>query len=135
MNYAASLEAVFQKYLDYTEDQDTKVRNYKWELLDNLIDSNVLVFRNKEDNTIDLISLTSFDLNAKASFRFGTNILGGYKLNTQYNGLEAHYGNIEAVRAMELLNEILPQLGNVRLGTLGILSSINNASYRKYDIG
>ena len=85
--------------------------------------------------TAVVFSLTSFDLNAKASFRFGTNILGGYKLNTQYNGLEAHYGNIEAVRAMELLNEILPQLGNVRLGTLGVLSSINNASYRKYDIG
>lgn len=135
MNYAASLEAVFAKYLSYQEDPDTKTREYSWELLDDLIDSNVLVFRNKEDNTIDLISLTSFDLNAKASLRFGSNILGGYKLDTQYKGLDAHYGNIEAVRAMELLNEILPQLGDVRLGTLGVLSSINNASYRKYDIG
>ena len=135
MNYAASLEAVFAKYLSYQEDPDTKTREYSWELLDDLIDSNVLVFRNKEDNTIDLISLTSFDLNAKASLRFGSNILGGYKLDTQYKGLDAHYGNIEAVRAMELLNEILPQLGNIRLGTLGVLSSINNASYRKYDIG
>lgn len=135
MNYAASLEAVFAKYLSYQEDPDTKTREYSWELLDDLIDSNVLVFRNKEDNIIDLISLTSFDLNAKASLRFGSNILGGYKLDTQYKGLDAHYGNIEAVRAMELLNEILPQLGDVRLGTLGVLSSINNASYRKYDIG
>lgn len=135
MNYAASLEAVLTKYLDYTEDPDTKIKNFKWELLDNLVDSNVLIFRNKEDNTIDLISLTSFDLNVKASLRLGSNILGGYKLDTQYNELEANYGNIEAVRAMELLNEILPQLDNVRLGTLGILSSINNASYRKYDIG
>jgi hypothetical protein len=36
--------------------------------------------------------------------------------------MEANYGNIEAVRTMTLLNEIVPELGDVRLGRLKVLS-------------
>lgn len=135
MGSATTLNAVLTKYFEYTEDETTKRKNYKWELMKDLIDSNILIFRNKEDNTIDIITLTSFDLNVQAGFARGTNILGHYRFDGQYVDLQGDYGNIEAVRAMELLNEVLPQLGEVRLGTLGVLSSINGSSFRKFDIG
>lgn len=135
MSSATTLNAVLTKYFEYTEDEITKRKEYKWELMKDLIDSNVLIFRNKDDNTIDIITLTSFDLNTQAGFAKGTNILGHYRFDGQYVDLQGNYGNIEAVRTMELLNEILPQLGEVRLGTLGVLSSINGSSFRKFDIG
>lgn len=135
MGSATTLNAVLTKYFEYTEDETTKRKDYKWELMKDLIDSNILIFRNKQDNTIDIITLTSFDLNVQAGFAKGTNILGHYRVDGQYVDLQGNYGNIEAVRAMELLNEVLPQLGDVRLGTLGVLSSINGSSFRKFDIG
>lgn len=135
MGSATTLNAVLTKYFEYTEDEATKRKDYKWELMKDLIDSNILIFRNKQDNTIDIITLTSFDLNVQAGFAKGTNILGHYRFDGQYVDLQGNYGNIEAVRAMELLNEVLPQLGEVRLGTLGVLSSINGSSFRKFDIG
>lgn len=135
MGSATTLNAVLTKYFEYTEDEATKRKDYKWELMKDLIDSNILIFRNKENNTIDIITLTSFDLNVQAGFAKGTNILGHYRFDGQYVDLQGNYGNIEAVRAMELLNEVLPQLGEVRLGTLGVLSSINGSSFRKFDIG
>lgn len=132
-NSSITFKAVFNKYLP-TRNSEGKLISSGWKLLEDLIDANVLIFKS-DDGVIDIISLTSFDLNAKASFSKGTNILGSYKLDSQYNDLEGNYGNIEAVRAMELLNEILPQLGDVKLGTLGVLSSINHANFRKFDIG
>ena len=131
------LEAVLGKYFaDYEEDEQTKKKIYKWEILPDLVDANVIAFRNKDTNKLDLILLSAFDIRAKADIKKGQkNILAAYKYDSEYIDLEGDYGNVEAVRAMELLNEILPQLGNVKLGTLGVLSTINNAPYRAYNIG
>ena len=77
--------------------------------LPDLIDANILVFKNNEDNTLDIITLSSFDLRAKAPIRQGrNNILGYYRRDSEYIDLEGDYGNVEAVRTMELLNEMLP---------------------------
>lgn len=133
-NSATTLRAVFNKYITRKKDKDGNLMEPEWELQKDLVDANVLIFKNK-DGIVDIISLTSFDLNAQAGFKRGTNILGHYRFNGEYNSLQGDYGNIEAVRAMELLNEILPQLGDVKLGTLGVLSSINDSSFRKFDIG
>lgn len=130
---ATTLGAVFNKYLP-RRDKDGNLMEPEWELQKDLIDANVLIFKNK-DGVVDIISLTAFDLNTQAGFRKGTNILGSYRFNGEYNSLQGDYGNIEAVRAMELLNEILPQLGDVKLGTLGVLSSMGGSSFRKFDIG
>lgn len=131
------LESVLGKYLnDYVEDEKTGKKDYTWEFLPELIDANVLVFKNKKDDTLDIITLTPFDLRAKAPIKNGrNNILGFYKMDTEYLDLEGDYGNVEAVRTMELLNEMLPNLEGVQLGTLGVLSSINGAAYRAYNIG
>lgn len=132
------LEAVLGKYLnDFQEDQDGN-RKYKWELLDDLIDANILIFKNKEDNTLDFITLSTFDPNVTASKAQGKSfILWNYLMDSDQNSvtLKADYGNIEAVRTMELINEILPNLGTgVKLGTVGVLGAINNASYRSFNI-
>lgn len=135
---AVQLESVLGKYLnDYVENEKTGEKTYTWEFLPNLIDANVLVFKNTKDDTLDIITLSSFDLRAKAPIKQGrTNILGFYKMDSEYIDLEGDYGNVEAVRTMTLLNEMLPNLGgNIKLGTLGVLSSINGAAYRAYNIG
>ena len=132
------LESVLRKYImDYTENEKTGERSYKWKLLDNLLDANCLLFLNTETNTLDIVTLSTFDVRAKAILRHGTNnILGCYRRNSESINLESDYGNIETVRTMELLNEVIPHLGdNIKLGTIGILSSTNGAPYRCYNIG
>lgn len=132
------LESVLRKYImDYTENEKTGERTYKWKLLDNLLDANCLLFLNTETNTLDIVTLSTFDVRAKAILRHGTNnILGCYRRNSESINLESDYGNIETVRTMELLNEVIPHLGdNIKLGTIGILSSTNGAPYRCYNIG
>lgn len=137
------LNAALGKYFsDYEEDSNTKKKIYNWELLDDLIDANVLIFRNKKTNIIDIISISAFDLNSEVTFRKGKkNLLGSYRYDTELDRSELgnNFGDIEAVRAMELLNEILPQLkasGNsIKLGTLGVLSSVGDRAFRSFDLG
>lgn len=132
-------ESVLGKYLnDYEEDPKTGDKKYKWKLLDDLLDANVLIFENQDNHTIDIITLSTFDPNAKASTRRGqTFILWNYLRDSDPDSLNmlADYGNIEAVRTMELLNEIFPKLGDVKLGTLGVLSSIGKGSFRSFNVG
>lgn len=115
---------------------------YNWELLEDLIDANVLVFQNKKTGVIDVISISAFDLNSEVTFNKGQkNLLGSYRYDTELDRSELgnNFGDIEAVRAMELLNEIIPGLqssGNVvKLGTLGVLSAVGDNSFRRWDLG
>jgi hypothetical protein len=116
------------KYFEYVPDSKNpeKVGSYKWELIDNptLTNANVLLFRNKKTNQLDAISLTPFEVDTKSKVHGRNNILGYYlpDLNSKNFTMEANYGNIEAVRTMTLLNEIVPELGDVRLGRLKVLS-------------
>lgn len=136
-NSATRLETLLLgKYLsDYTLNEDGSIKEYKWELLEDLLDCNVLIFRHKDTKVIDFISLTAFDLKAQAPLAKGKSILGDYKRNNEYVDLEGTYGNIEVVKTMNLINEILPQLGNVQLGTVAALSTVGNASILPYNIG
>lgn len=130
---AVTLEAVLGKYFKYEIIDDEK--EFEWEFLDNLIEANVLIFRNKKTGVLDFISISPFDLNAQAHFSKGSNVLGSYKLDSQYIDLNGDYGNIEAIRAMELINEIIPELSDSKLGSFGVLSASAGAHFRRYDIG
>ena len=116
------------KYFEYIPDSTdpNKVGSYKWEMIDNttLTNANILLFRNKKTDQLDIISLTPFEVDTKSKVHGRNNILGYYlpDLNSKNFTMEANYGNIEAVRTMTLLNEIIPELGNVRLGRLKVLS-------------
>ena len=43
-------------------------------------------------------------------------------MNNENFTMENNYGNIEAIRTMTLLNEVIPSLGDVELGTMKIVS-------------
>lgn len=137
-NNAMQYDEFFGKYLDdYVEDEETGERTYTWEFIPDLVDANILIFRRGKDGPIDIVSLSPFNVNARAELKGNRkNILAAYKMDTEYIDLEAEYGNIELVRAMELLNEILPELGdNVKLGTVSVISTVPGSPSRTKDIG
>jgi len=107
-------------------DEDGHVTEYKWELIDNqtLFNANVLMFRNKTTNQLDVVSLTPFEVDLKSKVKGRDNILGYYlpDMNSYNFIMESNYGNIEAIRTMTLLNEVVGSLGNVELGQLKIVS-------------
>ena len=136
------LNLIFGKYFsEYEENSQTKTKKYDWELLEDLIDANVLVFKNRKTNEIDIVSISVFDLNSEVSFNKGQHVLGSYLRNNDLrrSDLENDWGNIEAVRSMELLNEIIPTLlqsdSKIKLGTLSVVSSLGNNYYRSFNIG
>ena len=138
-NSSIQLEAIFSKYVTpiVTKDGDKETKEYEWEFLPDLIDASVLLFRNKATGILDVISISPFDLRAAMPNKGNRkNLLGWYKEDTEYIDLDGDYGNVEAVRAMTLLNEMLPHLGdNIKLGTLGVLSTINGSPFRQFNIG
>lgn len=132
---AINITAALHKYITPNYDKDGNAVDYDWELLENLVDSNVLIFRHKKTNSIDVITLSAFDLNAKAKFKKADTILGHYLYKSDYLDLESNYGNIELIRTLTLLNEIIPQLGDIKLGNVGILSAIGQFSFIQHNIG
>lgn len=134
INKANTLNRVLYKYLKPNRNKDGEITGYDWELMDNLIDANVLIFRNK-DNEIDIINLSAFDLNQVASFSKSKTVLGSYLRKSEYIDLESNYGNIELIRTLSLINEIIPQLGNAKLGSIGVLSAVGSSPFVSYNIG
>ena len=108
---------------------------YKWKLRDELLDYNIILMQNNDTGQLDIISLTSFDCNAEIPFGKGRHsILGAFKTDVQTNNLKGDYGNAEAIRAIVLLNQILPtmDLEGVQLGRVKVLSHSGTA--RNYSI-
>lgn len=129
---ASKLDAIFNKYLlTYSEDPNSKERDYEWELLPNLFDNNILVFRNKE-NVLEFVSLSPYDVNALAKFKGRNNILGSYRVDSQFPDLNNSFGNIETVRVMEFVNEVMSELGNATLGNITVVSTLNGNSVTKH---
>lgn len=123
-----TLERQLGKYFHENNglDEDGHVTEYKWELIDNqtLFNANVLMFRNKTTNQLDVISLTPFEVDLKSKVKGRDNLLGYYlpDMNSYNFIMESNYGNIEAIRTMTLLNEVIGSLGNIELGQLKIIS-------------
>ena len=82
------------------------------------------MFKNHDTHQLDIVTLTPFEVDVKTKVKGRDNLLGFYlpDLNSNNFTMESNYGNIEAVRSMVLLNEILPKLGDVKLGNLKIVS-------------
>lgn len=131
---AHNLEGVFMPYIMdyYTDELGNKVFSY--ELIDEYLDNNIIIFKHKDTGTLHFIALTTYDINSKINLGLGDRILGAYRLRKDDLELEANFGNIEAVRSMELINEILPSLGDVRLGSLSVIGLTNGAS-QTFNIG
>lgn len=106
---------------------DGKTPDYKWELIynDTLSNANMIMFKHKVTDQIDVISLTPYDVSTVNKINNRDHLLGSYlpNLNNENFTMESNYGNIEAIRSLTLLNEIIPKLKfNYKLGQLKILS-------------
>lgn len=136
------LEKNLSKYItSYKEVQGVKV--FDWDLISNdtLLDANILLFRNNETDQIDVICLSNFNLRAKTSFNGQQNIMGSYITDASRDtkgliNFSANYANIEAVKTMTILNEVLPQLNqsDFVLGEMRILSTQNGGMMELYDM-
>ncbi len=142
MQLAASfLGKSLNKYItDYKEVQGTKV--YEWDLIsdDTLLNANILLFKNSNDE-IDIVCLSNFNLRAQVLFNGQQNIMGSYikDASKDTRGLinyKASFANIEAIRTMTILNEVLPELNqaNTTLGQMKILSTQNGGMAEIYDM-
>ena len=118
------LGVMLKQYMDpIVEKVDGKeVITYRWELLDNLIDCGILLFRNIDNNQIDMVVLSSENLNLSPRYDYGSNILGGHLTDRDFQW-KGTYGNIETVRGMVLLDSIIPNLPkDVKLGNIKVVS-------------
>ncbi len=130
------------KYItSYKEVQGTKI--FDWDLISNdtLLNANILVFRNNITDQIDVICLSSYGLKQKIQFNGQNNIMGSYinDASTDTKGLinfPANFANIEAMRAMTILNEVLPQINQSKLllGELRVISTFGTGEEIKYDM-
>lgn len=116
----------FTKYLqDYKETPDG-TRNYRWEMVDSpILDaSNIIALRNKESGQLDVFTISGTDPSTTYSFKGRENLLGYYlpDTNDEQFIMKSNYGNIDAIRTVALLNEVLPEVGgDVKLGQLKVL--------------
>lgn len=123
------ISGVLSKYLPIDKDTPSK-----WILNTNLIEYNILLFKHQDSGQIDIVDITSEDLTQKGDFRKGaTNILGSYKLdgNREASTLKGDMGNVELIRTMILLNQLLPTLDDVKLGEVIVLSTSRNGQSRR----
>ena len=126
------ISGVLAKYLPIDKDTPSN-----WELNTDLIEYNILLFKNKDSGQIDIVDITSEDLQQKGDFRKGaTNILGSYKLdgNKDASTLKGDMGNVELIRTMILLNQLLPSLSDPKLGEVIVLSTSKNGQSRRHYI-
>lgn len=124
------LQKQFSKYLEdkkiIVNLDGTKTFEYKWELVDSpaLDAANIIALRNKETGQLDVFTISGTDPNTKYSFKGRKNLMG-YHISdmNKFNFLmECNYGNMEAVRTLTLLNEVLPDIGGVnKLGRLTVM--------------
>jgi hypothetical protein len=126
----------FKKYFEHTENKDGTF-NYTWELQNNdlLTESGILIFTNRKTGQVDVVTLTTYDVTTKYQFKGRNHLLGYYLPNMNEEGftMESNYGNIEAIRTMVILNEILPHLvgGKTVLGELKVLGISNQIHGKK----
>lgn len=130
----AVLSQRLERYFSENEkDSEGNITGYNWELLesDTLADAGILLFRHKATNQLDVIMLSDYDFDTKLKTKGRDNLLGYYlpDMNSQNFTMETTMGNIEMVRAMTLLNEIIPKLGNTKLGQLLVVGT--NPRYKR----
>lgn len=130
------LDTYFNDISEWEGSGEKKRPIYRWKLRNELLDYNIILMQNNDTGQLDVISLSAFDCNAEIPFGKGRhNLLGAYKTDVQTNTLKGDYGNAEVIRAIVLLNQILPtmkDIDNVQLGRVKVLS--HTGTSRNYAI-
>lgn len=128
------LNVMLKKYIEYTTNivNGEEVIDYKWEFIDTLADCGIMIFKNNDTKQLDVVVLSTKNLNQIPKYDYGTNILGGYLTDRDFQW-SGNYGNIETVRGMVLLNSIIPKLPeDSKLGDIKVISQQGMA--RQYSI-
>lgn len=125
------LKSVFNQYVVKDEKKQSE-----WIFNDTLIDQNIFLFTNRHTGQTDIITLSHLNLNSIANINGTNNILGAYKRNGQTDTLTSHFGNIETVRTLLLLNSLFPELesSNMKLGQIKVISPTMGSHTRTHDI-
>lgn len=133
------LDDFFMKYFNERSEHivgDKVHYIYDWKIVENqdAINCNLLIFQNIHTHQIDVISLSELNLK-KTNIRHGQKNILNYHLDDidAYTNqgqvlLNATYGNIETIRVMFLMNELIPQLeNNVKLGNVSIIGGLGTS--------
>lgn len=103
-----------------------------WELIDNNVFTNqdLFVFRNNTYNTIEVVSLTTNNLNTIHSFGLGNTLLGKYRTNTEAKKdqkiEEASTTNIEIIKVLAILNNTPELFKNCKLSNIKVLNYVSD---------
>lgn len=119
-----------QKYFETNNTSTDEDPDYKWEFIDNevLHNANILMFRHKITNQVDVITLTPFDIAETSKAKGRDNLLGQFipDLNNENFTMQSNFGNIEAIRTLTLINKIIPSFSfQPKFGDLKVLSLSN----------
>lgn len=127
--HSAFIQAVMRPYTsDYSEEDGEKSLN--WTVIEDLLDQNILLIANKLTGQLDVIVLSPYHTDAKIDFHKGVNtILGRYRRDIEaYGVIRNTYGNLETLRGIMLLNEILPKLDQkLKLGNIKVISHLGSS--------
>lgn len=130
------LNSLFTPYFDHTTvtGVDGKLKfKYNWEIIknDTLSACNILMFRNVNTNQVNVVSISGEDIDGKVEQEKSNTILGHYLSGSFAIDSEGHklmdstYGNIEIMRALTLLNELIPSLPDeAELGNITVIGGI-----------
>ena len=134
-------DAYMSKYFaPYFEKSVVKVNgedkyNYVWEIKndDILTNSNILMFQNTVTGQVNTIILSNFNLDQKISLNHNNTVLGYHLSDMQAVDnqgrelMKSTYGNIETMRALVVLNEVLPNLGkDIKIGDISVIGGIGS---------
>lgn len=121
----AYIREQFGKYFEDKKINPDGTFQYKWELVDSpvLDAANIIALRNRETGQLDVFTISGLNPSTKYSFKGRENLLGAHlqDLNNKNFTMKCNYGNIDAVRTLAILNQILPDIGNVKLGQLKVI--------------
>lgn len=109
-------------------------KHQNFELIDDLADCNILLFKNKKTGIIDVITLSQQNLNVVPEYpkKGNHNILGAYRRDSQIDMMYGDMGAIEAIRTMVLINQVIDKIPNAKLGLLKVVSQFGDKKI--YDI-
>lgn len=117
-----------QKYL--TPRGSLESQNYEWEIVENedLINQHILLFKHKSGQ-VDALVLSTSDLYKVNKVNDNVNIMNNYISDTESGELfnyDCSYGHIEQINALNVLNQVLPEIGeNYKLGNIQIISAFH----------
>lgn len=116
--------------------------DYDWKIIqnDDLTRANVILFKNRKTKQINIVIISAQDLKQKRKFGRNTNILGYHLTDMQASDNQGHEllsatnGNIEIMRGLVLLNELIPSLKkelgeDIKLGEIEVIGGLGTSTH------